>query len=73
MAQNAFQIEPLVESDMKRMQQIMLRYTSAEFDFADVAVMALAERLNITQIATFDRRDFSLFRPIHCEFLELLP
>jgi hypothetical protein len=35
--------------------------------------MAQAERLNIARIATFDRRDFSVFRPKHCEYLELLP
>ena len=35
--------------------------------------MAIAERLNITRIATFDRRDFSIFQPSHCDYLELLP
>jgi hypothetical protein len=35
--------------------------------------MALAERLNITQICAFDRRDFPIFRPTHCENLEPLP
>ncbi len=35
--------------------------------------MVIAERLNITRIVTFDRRDFSVFRPSHCEYFELLP
>jgi uncharacterized protein len=35
--------------------------------------MALAEYLAITQICTFDRRDFSIFRPAHCEYFERLP
>jgi hypothetical protein len=35
--------------------------------------MALSERLNITQVCTVDRRDFSMFRPLHCDYLELLP
>jgi predicted nucleic acid-binding protein len=69
----SFRIEALTPADMRRMQQIMIQYASAEFDFADAAIMALAERLNITRVATFDRRDFSQFRPAHCEFLELLP
>ncbi|MBN2304512.1 MAG: PIN domain-containing protein [Anaerolineae bacterium] len=69
----AFQIQPLLDSDMARMQAIMLQYQDAAFDFADVAIMALAERLNITQVYTFDRRDFSIFRPRHCDYLELLP
>ena len=73
MVQSAFQLENLTETDMRRMQQIMRQYRDAEFDYTDTALMALAERLNITQIATFDRRDFSIFRPTHCEYLELLP
>ena len=51
----------------------MDQYTDAEFDFADVSLMALAERLNITQIFTFDRRDFVIYRPVHCTHLELIP
>ena len=35
--------------------------------------MAQAERLNITHVATFDHRDFEIFRPTHCDYLELLP
>ena len=59
----AFEIQALAEADMIRMQQIMERYQDAAFDFTDVAIMAQAERLNITRICTFDRRDFSIFRP----------
>ncbi len=59
--------------DVRKAQAIMTKYPKAEFDFVDCCVMALAERLNITQICTFDRRDFALFKPTHCDFLELLP
>ncbi len=59
--------------DVIRAAQIMERYADARFDFVDCCIMALAERLNITQVCTFDRRDFSIFRPTHCEHLELLP
>jgi hypothetical protein len=52
---------------------IMQRYRTSEFDFADVAIMAVAERLNITRICTFDRRDFGVYRPLHCGHFELLP
>jgi len=68
----AFQIEPLTDEDMARMEEIMAQYTDNEFDYVDLAVMALAERLNITEIYTFDRRDFSVFIPAHCDYLELL-
>lgn len=69
----AFEIEALTEADMLRMQQIMEQYRDAVFDFTDVAIMAQSEQLRITRVCTFDRRDFSVFRPLHCDYLELLP
>lgn len=70
---SAFKIASLTESDMVRMQTIMEQYIDARFDFADTAIMAIAECMNITKVYTFDRRDFSIFRPSHCDYLELLP
>lgn len=69
----SFQIETLTDEDMLRMDEIMIQYQDAQFDFVDVSIMAIAERLNITEIYTFDRRDFQVFRPSHCEYFELLP
>jgi predicted nucleic acid-binding protein len=37
------------------------------------AQMGVAERLNITRIYTFDKRDFGVFRPKHTQYLELVP
>ncbi len=67
------QLVPLVQQDLHKIHEIAARYASAEFDIVDCCIMAMAERLQIRQIATFDRRDFSIFRPRHCEYLELLP
>lgn len=64
---------PPTTDDIIRISQIMDTYPTAEFDLVDCTIMALAERLNITQICTFDRRDFSIFRPRHCDYLKLLP
>jgi len=72
-AQTTFEIAALTTVDMLRMTQIMNQYRDAEFDFADAAIMAQAERLNVVRVATFDRRDFAMFRPAHCDYLELLP
>lgn len=64
---------PLEKTDLARVHEITVTYASAEFDVVDCCIMVLAERLTITRIATFDRRDFSIFRPRHCDYLELLP
>jgi hypothetical protein len=69
----AFSVITLTEEDFNLMEAIMIRYQDAEFDYADVSLMAVAERLNITQIMTFDRRDFTIYRPRHCAYFDLLP
>lgn len=69
----AFTIEPLTAMDLAHMEAIMEQYQDAEFDFTDTAIMALAERLNISRIGTFDRRDFSIYRPTRFDYLELFP
>jgi uncharacterized protein len=69
----AFDIETLTAEDMARMEAIMLEYGDNQFDYVDTAIMAIAERLNIADIYTFDRRDFTSFRPKHRPYLRLLP
>jgi predicted nucleic acid-binding protein len=61
----------ITNDDLVRVHEIMSKYV--QFDFVDCCILALAERLNITRVCTFDRRDFSSFKPKHCEYLELLP
>jgi uncharacterized protein len=69
----AFQTLPLTIADMERMSQIMKQYQDARFDLVDTALMALAERLNITTIYTFDGRDFGMYCPKHTSHFTLLP
>ncbi len=66
-------LEPITRADLARVHEISLVYTTSEFDLVDCCLMALNERLQITQVATFDRRDFSIFVQRHCPYLELLP
>jgi uncharacterized protein len=63
----------LTNADLRRVHEIMEHYADARFDFVDCCIMALSERLSITQVCTFDRRDFAIFRPAHSDYLELLP
>lgn len=63
----------LTTDDLKRVRDIMATYADNRFDFVDCCIMALSERLHVTKVYTFDRRDFRVFRPTHCDYLELLP
>ncbi len=67
------QFVPLTITDFARAVALMDEYHDAELDFVDCCLTALAERLGITGICTFDRRDFSIIRPKHADYFELLP
>lgn len=49
--------------------------TSADLplDLIDASLVAVAERLGLTTIATLDHRDFRVVRPTHCDAFELVP
>jgi predicted nucleic acid-binding protein len=66
-------LQDVTVADLRRVKGIMQQYAAARFDFVDCSIMALAERLDINQVGTLDRRDFSIFRPRHVAHLELLP
>lgn len=53
-------IEELTAADMSRLLSIFEKYPQA--DFADASLVLIAERLGITNIATLDARDFSIYR-----------
>ena len=68
-----FSLIALVEQDILRVAEILNQYADSRIDFVDATVMAVAERLNIVNVLTLDRRDFSLFRPRHCDIFNLIP
>jgi predicted nucleic acid-binding protein len=46
---------------------------SLPLGIVDAAVIAIAERLNLTDVATVDRKHFSIVRPRHASAFTLLP
>lgn len=70
---NSVEIETILSEDLVRIYEILDQYADSQLDFTDAAIVALAERLAITRICTLDRRDFSMIRPRHCDYFELLP
>lgn len=63
----------LNDQDIKRTIQLLKQYQDSRIDFVDASVMAMAERLEIRNILTLDRRDFSLVRPAKWDYFELYP
>lgn len=73
MTLDAVQVEPITSEDLVRVHQILEQYADNQLDFTDAAIVTIAERLNVTRVYTLDRRDFSIIRPSHCDYFELLP
>lgn len=65
--------EPVHPADWERMAELVARYRDLPLGTVDASLVALAERVGETKVATFDRRDLSVVRPRHCEALTLLP
>lgn len=66
-------IETLSRADMARTVEVMEQYQDARLGFVDASLVAIAERLQIREILTTDRRHFSLVRPRHCTGFILRP
>jgi predicted nucleic acid-binding protein len=73
LAAGDFVIEPVMAGDWLRIAELVSRYRDLPLGTVDGSVMATAERLQITKIATLDRRHFSIVRPAHADAFELLP
>jgi hypothetical protein len=65
--------EPVHPADWERMAELVARYRDLPLGAVDASLVALAERLGETDVATFDRRDLGIVRPLHCEAFTLVP
>lgn len=63
----------LMTTDYGRMADLVTQYSDLPLGTSDASVVALAERLRVTEIATLDHRHFAVVRPQHCRALTLLP
>ena len=63
----------ITPTDIERAHRVLEQYADSELDFVDSTIVAIAERRDITRILTLDRRDFSIIRPLHCEYFEIFP
>ncbi|MGH9121511.1 MAG: type II toxin-antitoxin system VapC family toxin [Acidimicrobiales bacterium] len=59
--------------DYRRCVVLIETYADMGLGLVDASVVAIAERLGISTIATLNRRDFTVVRAGHIEAFELLP
>lgn len=68
-----FEPVDLTLDDYRRMAELAEQYADMRLGTTDASVIALAERLGVTEVATLDRRHFPAVRPRHVAALTLLP
>ncbi len=73
LAAGAFAVEPVAAADWLRIAELVAHYSDLPLGTVDASVVSTAERLGITEIATVDRRHFTVVRPNHVAAFTLLP
>jgi len=63
----------LTAADWQRCLDLAEQYASLRLDLIDASLIAVAERLKLTTLATLNHRDFTVVRPRHAAAFELLP
>ena len=53
----------MAAGDWLRIAELVARYGDLPLGTVDASVVAAAERLGVTEVATLDRRHFSVVRP----------
>jgi uncharacterized protein len=67
------EVVDLTTDDYRRAVHLIREYADLGLGFVDASVVALSERLGITTIATLDRRDVAVVRPLYCVAFDLIP
>lgn len=62
-ADQTFTLVDLTTPDVERVAELVRRFASFPLGGTDASVIAVAERLDVRQIATFDRRHFPAITP----------
>ena len=73
LAAGEFIVEPVAAADWMRIAELVARYHDLPLGTADASLLATAERLGISEVATLDHRHFTVVQPAHTTALTLLP
>ena len=66
-------IEHVTLHDLQRCLELMAQYSDLNIGLVDASMVTIADRLKIKVILTTDRKHFSVIKPKHCEYFQLLP
>jgi len=72
-ATGEFEHVAITAADLAGMAKLVRSYADLSLGAVDASVIAVAERFTLTDVATLDRRHFTVVRPNHTAALNLLP
>lgn len=72
LASGAFTVEPVVPADWLRIAELVGAYRDLPLGTVDASAVTLSERMNITDIATYDLRHFTVVRPRHATAITIV-
>lgn len=73
LASGVLSVEPIHPAEWLRIAELVSKYRSLPLGTVDASVIATAERLWITTVATLDRRRFGVVRPDPTAGFTMLP
>lgn len=72
-ASGEFQHVAITAADLTRTAELVRTYADLPLGAVDASVVAVAERMKLTDVASLDHRHFTVVRPKHVSALQLLP
>jgi uncharacterized protein len=63
----------LTLEDYARCVELIEVYADLGLGFVDASLVTIGERLGVTELATLNRRDFTVVRPRHVDAFDILP
>lgn len=73
LATEDFTVAPVTTVWLERSADLVEQHADLPLGMVDASVVALAEELGVEEVATLDRRHFSVVRPRHVDAFTLLP
>ncbi|TDC25700.1 PIN domain-containing protein [Streptomyces sp. 8K308] len=73
LAEGSLVADPVHPDDWLRIAEITAQYVDLPLGMVDASVIACAERHGATEVATVDRKHFTVVRPRHTRSFTLLP
>jgi predicted nucleic acid-binding protein len=64
--ESVVEIVPSSTDSLKKTKNLMKKYADLPMDFADATIVCLATETGMQNIATFDKKDFTIYKLKHC-------